>query len=366
MKRYTKIGLSALCGSLASISAVNAGSIDVTGSALVTWTGLGGQVTGNPIGMATGLTFTGNGELDGGQTFSVTIAETNKAAYSSANITLNTNSAGTFKLSSAEGGVGIGGYDDNMPTAWEEVWDTGISTNANFQKGVSLSTNISWKSPKIGGTSFQIAYAPANDGAQTNKKGVSGIDSNFGSGYSVVLDTGTEDGAINFFVGGSRTELDNKDQPVTVSVSNRDLSGDHEEAVVGLQFKFGPVALGGQVSAERTRTRTLNTAEYYGNSSWGIAFNVNDALSVSYSEARHLMTKTHKANNAAAGEATGNSTNINEYTPKSWMRGDSIQVAYTIGGVALKYAQTSYDNTLFTFDAKVPREAKIVAISLSF
>ena len=137
MNKFKKIGLSALCGSLASISAASAGSIDVTGSAMVTYTSLGGQVTGNPIGMSTGLTFTGNGELDGGQTFSVTIAEGQQAAYSSANITLNTNSAGTFKLSSAEGGAGIGGYDDNMPTAWEEVWDTGITTNANFQKGVS-------------------------------------------------------------------------------------------------------------------------------------------------------------------------------------------------------------------------------------
>ena len=355
MKKYTKVGLSALCGSLASISAVNAGSIEVTGSALVTYTSLGGQVTGNPLGMATGLTFTGNGELDGGQTFSVAIAHANKNAYSSANITLNTNSAGTFKLSSAEGGAGIGGYDDNMPTAWEEVWDTGITTNANFQKGVSSSTNISWKSPKIGGTTFQIAYAPANDGAQTNKKAVSGIDSNFGSGYGVVLDTGTADGAINFFIGGSRTELDNKAQPAL-----KDLSGDHEEAVVGLQFKFGPVALGGQISGERMRTRAVNTAEYYGNSSWGIAFNVNDALSVSYSEARHLMTKVHKSH------ANEINSNINEYTPKSWMRGDSIQVAYTIGGIGLKYARTSYDNTAFTFDSKVPRESQIVAVSLAF
>ena len=102
MKKYTKIGLSALCGSLASISAADAGSMDVTGSALVTYTGLGGQVTGNPLGMATGLTFTGNGELDGGQTFSVAIAHTNKNAYSSANITLNTNSCLLYTSDAAD------------------------------------------------------------------------------------------------------------------------------------------------------------------------------------------------------------------------------------------------------------------------
>ena len=361
MNKFKKIGLSALCGSLASISAVNAGSLEVTGSALATYTTLGGQVTGNPIGMATGLTFTGNGELDGGQTFSVAIAHTNKNGYSSANITLNTNSAGTFKLSSAEGGAGIGGYDDNMPTAWEEVWDTGIATNANFQKGVASTTNLSWKSPKIGGTTFQIAYTPENDGSSNVKKATSGGSAAFASGWDIVLDTGTEDGAINMFVGGSRTEL-------AKLKTDRDLSGDHEEAVVGLQFKFGPVALGGQISGERLRTRALNTAEYYGNSSWGIAFNVNDSLSVSYSEARHLMTKTHKSSNAELGAESGSVTygNWNEYTPKSWMRGDSIQVAYTIGGVGLKYARTSYDNTAFSFDTKIPRESQIVAVSLAF
>jgi len=205
MNKLTKIGLSALCGSLASISTANAGSLDVTGSALATWTGLGGAVSGNPIGMATGLTFTGNGELDGGQTFSVAIAHTNKDAYSSSNITLNTNSLGTFKLSSAEGGQGIGGYDDNMPTAWEEVWDTGIATNANFQKGVGSTTNISWKTPAVANTTVQIAYTPINDGSQNNNKATSGVSGTFGSGWDVVLDVNSG-GAISLFAGASETE----------------------------------------------------------------------------------------------------------------------------------------------------------------
>jgi len=359
MNKLNKIGLSALCGSLASIVAANAGSLDVTGTAEISWTDLSGQVSGNPIGMNTGMTFTGNGELDGGQTFSVAIAHTDKLAYSSANITLNTNSGGTFKLSSAEGGQGIGGYDDNMPRAWEEVWDTGIATNANFQKGVGSSTNISWTSPKVAGTSIQVAYAPDNDGAQNSNKGVSGTTSDhFAQGWDLVVDTGTADGAINLFVGGSRTEI-------AKVKTDRDLSGDHEEAVVGLQFKFGPVALGGQISGERLRSRGLNNAEYYGNSSWGLAFNVNDDLSISYSEARHLMTKTHKANNAdrTSGRAQHN---INEYTPKSWMRGESIQVAYTIGGMGLKYSKTQYDNTAFSFDAKIPRDSQVFAMTLAF
>jgi hypothetical protein len=90
MNKFTKVGLSALCGSLATIAAANAGTLDVTGSAEATWTSKSGSSTGNPIGMNTGLTFTGNGELDGGQTFSIAIAQTDKAAYSSSNISLVT------------------------------------------------------------------------------------------------------------------------------------------------------------------------------------------------------------------------------------------------------------------------------------
>ena len=78
MNKITKIGLSALCGSLASIVSANAGSLEVSGSAEVTWTSLQGQSNGNPIGMNSGMTFTGNGELDGGQTFSVAIAHNDK------------------------------------------------------------------------------------------------------------------------------------------------------------------------------------------------------------------------------------------------------------------------------------------------
>ena len=88
---------------MATMGVANAGTLEVTGSTEATWSNLPG-VTGNPIGMNSGLTFKGSGELDGGQTFSVTLTDTDKSAYSSANITLHTNSVGTFILSSAEGG----------------------------------------------------------------------------------------------------------------------------------------------------------------------------------------------------------------------------------------------------------------------
>ena len=157
MKKISKLGLSALCGSLAAVSAAKAGEMTVTGNVHLTHTEVGNGVTGQPLGMKTNLSFVGNGELDGGQTFSVTIAHTDQNSWSSANITLNTNSLGTLKLSSAEGGNGIGGYDDNMPRAVEEVWDAGVATNINLQKGVGSSMNIQWESPRIAATTLRLA-----------------------------------------------------------------------------------------------------------------------------------------------------------------------------------------------------------------
>ena len=276
---------------------------------------------------------------------------------------------GTFVLNSGGGGAGIGGYDDNMPRAYEEVWDTAIGTNVNLQKGVSGSTNINWTSPTALGTTLQIAYAPDNDGATSVNKAYSGNASeHFGEGFDVVLDIDAQGTSIgsNLFIGYSETDV----ARTGGGSGTKAFTNDHEEAVVGLELTLGPLQLGGQVSAERLQTQARNAANYYGNSSWGVAFNVNDDLSISYSEARHVQSKTKKQTAggtlAAKKVSSRKNNNINEYTPKSWMRGDSIQVAYSIGGVALKYAQTDYDNTAYGFDAKAPRSSRIVEVSLAF
>ena len=217
----SKLGLSALCGSLADVSAAKAGDMTVTGNVLLTHTEVGNAVTGQPLGMKTNLSFVGNGELDGGQTFSVTIAHTDQNAWSSANITLNTNSLGTFKLSSAEGGNGIGGYDDNMPTSFEEVWDAGVATNINLQKGVGSSMNLEWESPRIVATTIRLAWTPDNAGGQVNDKSVGGATaSDLGMGYDAVLRINPSVGAMgaDLFLGYSESE---KDDSATAAPSKK-------------------------------------------------------------------------------------------------------------------------------------------------
>ena len=71
MNNLKKIGLSALAGTLASLSA-QAGELTVTGSAELSYVQLDNdELTGNPIGMNKNIAFAGSGELDNGWTVSI-------------------------------------------------------------------------------------------------------------------------------------------------------------------------------------------------------------------------------------------------------------------------------------------------------
>jgi len=207
MNKLTKVSLSALCGSLASISAANAGTMEVLGGATATWSSNSGKVTGNPIGMNSAITFKGSGELDNGSTFTLTITGADQAAYTSGSISIATPSLGTFAISSRTGGTGIGGHDDKMPTAWEETWGTSLGTGIDLPKGVSSSMNIGWSSPTFMGSTLKIAAAPSNDATFNNDKGVSAVaNAAVQGGYDVLLDMNPSFGSdalagLNIFVG---------------------------------------------------------------------------------------------------------------------------------------------------------------------
>jgi len=367
MKKITKLGLSALCGSLAAVSAAKAGEMTVTGNAHLTYTETSG-VTGQPLGMKTNLSFVGSGELDGGQTFSVTIAHTDQATWSTANISLTTNSFGTFKLSSAEGGNGIGGYDDNMPRAVEEVWDAGVGTNINLQKGVGSSTNLQWESPRIAATTIRLAWAPENDGTQPNDKSMGGENaSDMERGLDAVVRINPSFGAYGFdlFVGGSETQTGND-----ATATGKQAEQQHREAVGGLILDLGPVSVGGQVSGEYDPTEAISTNEYYGTSSWGVALNVNDSLSLSYGEMRSIKGDSKGSAKKAVGFlATGSggfADDPNDFspTPKTEMTGESWQIAYTIGGVAFKYADTEVTNAKYS--KGTTSDAQLFIMSMAF
>ena len=337
--KLTKIGVSALCGSLAAVSA-QAGEMTVSGSATATWIQASQGTNGNPIGMNSGLTFKGTGELDNGTAVTYVLTHADKAAYSVGSISLATPGMGTFSIGHATGGLGLGGYDDKMPTAWEETWGNGVGTSVNLQKGSGSSSTIQWASPSIAGSTIKVAYSPRNDGAQSNDKGTSGgANSKVGAGLDVVIDMAPIDG-FNLWVGASKT-----DRP---SLQNGPLQDrqDHHEGNVGATFTFGPVKIGAAKAVEFTGDVGAGDVEYYNNSMYGLSFNINDDLS------------------ASVGKFDSQKKVAQRYSAEMEML--SFQVAYTMGGASFKLAKTDVDNAGYSNAASAQKEATVIAMTLAF
>jgi len=343
MNKLTKIGLSSLCGSLAAVSAANAGELTVKGGATATWSSNSKDVTGNPIGLSTGLTFTGAGELDNGTTFALTFTHADQDAYSASSLALTTPSMGSFNIGGISGGNGIGGYDDKMPTAWEETWGTSLGTSIDLAKGVGSSMNIQYKTPSIGGTTLAIAYSPRNSGGMVNDKGTSGDKSSAKQeGIDAMLDINYA--GQNIFVGASETQRDND----ALAGTNPDNEDNHQEGVAGAIFTIGPIKLGAQATAEYLGNRQ-GTGDVYGyrNVSYGVSFNINDNLSLSYGG-------VESTKGFVSGENASVQMDIN-----------SLQAAYTMGGATIKIAETDCKNCGYATGTANDKDATTVALSLA-
>jgi hypothetical protein len=263
---------------------------------------------------------------------------------------LTTNSLGSFALTQGTGGAGIGGYDDNMPRAVEEAWDTGVGSGVDLAKGVGSSTTLSYTSPSILGTTLQIAYAGKNDGVQNNDKAGSGIAGGemSGAGMDVVIDSSQDFGffAPQVFVGYSNTEHDGK------GVAGGDPKKDREEGVIGATVAVGPIKAGWQRTLEYTGINQGDTNVFgYKNTSWGVSFNVNDDLSVSYAEFESIK-------GSVAHQNTGG--------PRPTTTVESLQAAYTMGGVGLKVAFNDLDNGTYTTGTANDADHTLVMLSLAF
>ena len=328
MNKLTKIGVSALCGSLASVAAANAGSMDVTGAASATYTSLSDTVVGNPLGMTTALTFTGNGELDNGSTFKVTIAHTNKSAYSASAIALTTPSLGTFTYDEG-GGTGIDRIDDMMPTAWEETTGTGLSTGLRSVSGVGGVTDLEW-SVGMGlpdGMNVYASFAPRPDGSQNTEKGTSGdTPTANGNGWDVVIThSGLLDG-LNVFAGLSSVE-----QNATL--------GDLDSEAYGFTYAFGGVTVGYQQSEE---DNVDAAGTYYDTDAYAISYSVNDDLAISY----------------GATDSNSNSGSTSD------VEAQSFQISYSVGGASLVFAESDVDNQNYVTGTN--RSGRTVAVTLAF
>jgi hypothetical protein len=349
MNKLTKVGLSALCGSLAAVSSANAGDMTVTGGVDMSWISLGDhQTTGNPIGMGSNLTFKGAGELDNGWTFDVTVAMLNQDAYSNTNITLTMGGMGKLDFNQGNSGNGIQAFDDKMPTAWEEPWGAGLGTGVQLVKGIGTQQNVQYTTPTWGGATITVAVAPEMGAADTADKTNSAVESIEGKGYDLTLNINPSMGTeilsgLNAFVGAHTTETYR-------DASSANPGNDKYQATAGITFDIGPISLGYQASGIDPGNNTTSTdVAYYKNNFYGIAFNINDDLSVSYGN--------HESEQGFVNPGV---------TESVLMDMESYQIAYSMGGASIRYATMDVSNGSYQTTKNYDRDARVISVSLAF
>jgi outer membrane protein OmpU len=339
MNKMTKLGVSALCGSLAAVSAANAGEMTVTGGVDMSWVSLQDDTTGNPLGMGSNLTFSGSGELDNGWGVALSIAHNNQNTYSATNVTVSIPSLGDVLISHGVSGSGIDRMDDITPNVWEEAYATGLSTGIQTIAGVAGSSSIEITPSAImpDGLTARIAISPNAGGSKSADKGVSGAGSaQKGSGYDVTLAaTDAIHGISGMTVSAGYSEIEQ-------DATHGNYNADAKDETVAVNYAIGSFTVGYQWSEKDLGLST--GASKYTNDGYGVTFNVNDDLSIGYN---HFESEQTNTTNVTA-EAT------------------SIQVAYTMGGASIRLAQASVDNAKYQTTAMYDKDATTLSISLAF
>ena len=304
MNGIKKIGITALAGTLASVSAAQAGSLSVSGSAALTYVQKDNtEITGNPIGMSKDITFNGSGELDNGWTVSVMHDLTDAAAWASSSLTIGMGSLGTIVVDQGTGADYGSALDNVVPMAFEEA-DAGMDTGLRLSGGaITPPGSITYKLPAFSGLQLGGSYNPRSgaasnaDGATSEGSGKAGWE--FAADWSPEMIPGLR-------VGGVIGQCEDCNAA----------SKDQDEETFFASYAYGPLSIGYQVADIDNGTDSYDTDVY------GVSFNVNDALSVSYQY----------------GETDGSNA---AYTTAEF---EGISAAYNIGPMAIKFSDNSGKN----------------------
>ena len=316
-----KIGLSALAGSLAMVSA-NAVELAVSGKTEVTYLSHDSNTTtGNPFGFGNAISFNGSGDVNGmTASYFAAIDDGGSASFASSEISLDMGAMGTVGLDQGVGSYGVSTIDDKMPYAYEEIWTyTGASNGLRAAGGA---TNVLGYKNTFAGYTLNVEINPGS-GATTNEAAaaVAGVKSGDGgssgatttnNGYNWAL-TGSPIDGLNVGVGYGKEES-------TLTTTNAE---DTEFATGYITYAMGGATIGYQMSEGTggSSGTTSNEAEMY-----GISFSVNENLAISY----NVLDNTFDKAGAAAVDVTEETTGIG--------------ASYTMGSASVRLLSAKTDN----------------------
>ena len=339
MKKLTKIGASALAGSLVAMSA-QAGELGVSGVWEVTYKSDDKANTGNPFGSKSHIVFSGSGDVDGMGTASFYAAQgdNNGSTFLSHNVTLDMGDMGMIGFDQGVGTFGASTIDDMSPTAWEESWHNTANSSGGLVHSGGSGGVFGYKNA-VGDFTLSVEYAPALTTADNGDGGTGGDDTSLanGSNMNFAITTASLIDGLSMGLGMGESEYDN-----SAIVGHEDGS-----SVVGYaNYTMGSITAGVTMS-ESSNARAASGANDGGREveAFGVSMAVNENLSISYNQ--HNMTYKKKGGSAdVEQESTG------------------IAIAYTMGGATLAIQNNSMDNVTGT--AGTNDEITEVSLSLAF
>jgi hypothetical protein len=326
---------------LFAVSTANAGELTVTGNMEATYQSEPEKTTGNPIGMDRELKFAGSTELDNGITVSVFQDTGDSLTYGNSHIAFG-NIGGLATIYVGSDKDPLDAIDDITPSAYEEANGSGsgsyndIGTLAG-QMGIGTKFDV----PVLGAVDFK--YYPKADGTK-NADNASSADTNsaVGSGSSLSIKTNLGDvPVVGSFLDGFTltTGASEHDENTTANTD------DAFEATVALTGSLGGFKLGYQEKYRNNgQTTEAEQHVFYRDTVYGLAYAVNDELSISYNR---YESDRHSHSQVNEPQET-----------------DAINIGYTVGGMTIGFQDATTDNAGWANGAK--DDTRTLGVSVAF
>jgi outer membrane protein OmpU len=296
MNNLKKIGLTALGTALVSSSAV-AGSLDVTGTAGITYVGNSGiDNGGSKLAQKTTISFTGSAELDNGFTVSYynnVVGRSMTNGNSHFDVDMGDMGKLRFAGNGVSGNGAVGSWDDKTPAANEESWDIkgGGGEDGPVNQQTTNDSLIYTNSSIVDGVTVILNYKPAEAGVHKSTTGA-------GIAY-----TGIE--GLNIGVAEEDNETTN--------------GGVIENTVVYATYAIDAFTLGLQANA--SDSQTANSDEDF--EAFGVSYAVSEDVSISYGASK---IEYELGSNLSDQEA------------------DAIGISWTNGSMSVTASRHSIDN----------------------
>jgi outer membrane protein OmpU len=320
MTNLKKVGLTALAGTLATITAVQAADVSLSGVArmqynttsLETSTASESRAT-DSFDQNTSITFSASGEMDNGMNASWMHTHSGTAVFSSL-VTLDMGDMGSIYMDQGNAGrQGIATIYDKVPNAGEQVWDdTGSAATAHgtVAQGVA---NV--------GAGNTLGYAVTTGMVKLS----AGLSYNNGSQPSFAVTFADVIEGLSVGAG-------------TATSQNVDLTTEDDVDTYFATYTMGSITVG----AQKTSVDAETAAQDIERNSMGISMAVNENLSVSYGVSETEFDESGLKDEENSG----------------------VSASYTAGGMTIGLVHNSKDNEAGT--DKTNREVTELKLTLAF